>query len=117
MSPQSAASKKRKRKRTSDSRSESGVTTSPTSPGASQGATTPDRRGSVTETITPTKDDDTVSPPTPVMASTPQRSRSSKKCVTGSMNRKRLSDLFKPEKENTPVAPSKSTDAVSLQGR
>ena len=112
VSPQSAASKKRKRKRNSDSKSESGTTTSPTSPGASQGATTPDRRGSLTDTTTPSKED-TMSPPAPVMASTPRRSRSSEKTVNGSMNRKRLSDLFQPQdKQNASVTPSKSADAV-----
>jgi len=111
VSPQSVASKKRKRKRNSDStsRSESGITTSPTSPGACQGATTSDRHASITET-TPIKED-MMTPPAPVMASTPRRSRSSEKSVN--ISRKRLSDLFQTQdKENVSVTTSRSADTV-----
>ena len=108
VSPQSSASKKKKRRKTGD-RNELGISpTSPVSPDPSQER---DKRNSLTQSNG--SKEECVSPTIPVMLSTPQRSQVTQKSRNGKMNRRRLSDLFQQsDKDNVPVVTSRSVDTV-----
>lgn len=111
ISPQSSASKKKKRRKVSD-RNEPGIPpVSPVSPEPSQ-ENMCDKRNSLT--LSDSSKDDRLSPTIQIATSTPQRSRLSQKGHSGAMmNRRRLSDLFQPpEKEDVSVVASRSADSV-----
>jgi len=108
ISPQSSASKKKRKRKTGD-RSEQGVPSSPISPDLSQ-ENVCDRRNSLPPTDSK---EERLSPPVTMTLSTPQRSQQSQKTRNNTMNRRRLSDLFQQQdKEDTSVVASSSVDSV-----
>lgn len=112
ISPQSSASKKKKKRKVSD-RNDPGI--SPVSPVVSPEPSQEnmcDRRNSLTPSDN--SKNERLSPTVQITTSTPQRSRLSQKGHNGTMmNRRRLSDLFQsPDKEEVSVVASRSADSV-----
>lgn len=110
ISPQVAASKKKRKKKTGD-RSDSSIPVSPISPDPSQ-----ENIFNRQNSLPPSDSKEERLSPTatiPVTSSTPQRSWLSQRSHNGTMNRRRLSDFFQqPDKDNVSVVASRSADSV-----
>lgn len=113
VSPQSSATKKRRKRKTSE-KNELGVpSVSSVSPDPGQ-ENMYDRQNS----LTPDGKEERLSPTVLMTSSTPQRSRLSQLGHNSMMNRRRLSDLFQqPDKDNVSVAASRSVDSTLPQRR
>lgn len=106
ISPQSSGLKK-KRKRKAGDRNEQGVPLSPISPDLSQ-ENVCDRRNS----LPPSDSKEERLSPTVTVTSTPQRPQLSQKTHNGTMNRRRLSDLFQQQDKDISVVASRSVDSA-----